>query len=580
MAHTKIADVLPLCQQTLISVAMFSGVSNLLMLVPAFFMLNVYDKAVAFQSLPTLWVLSAITLFMFIMMASIEIVRSWMLVHLSTRLEHELAPVVYDESFHNAVRVGSDQATVQPLSDFTNLRQFITGQGVTAVFDAPWLPVYIAVMFLFHPLLGWLGVIFSIAFFVIVYVNQRHTTTALEAANDLNRRNTVNTQRQLANAEVVAAMGLLPVLRKIWRKRQDNAVTIQESSSRSTGVFNAIIKTARLGSQSAAIAAGAYLVLNQEISPGMLIAGSILIGRALQPVELAVAAWPGFIAAKGQYERLNKLISNAGIHRPRMQLPPITGNVSLKNAALAAPGGRQPILSGISFEVPAGSVCMIIGSSGAGKSTLVRGLLGLWPTVAGEIRLDGAEVANYDREALGPQVGYLPQDIELFEGSVASNIARFEEVDSVAVIQAATDAGLHDFILSLPAGYDTVLGSTEGHLSPGQKQRLALARALYRRPKFVILDEPNSNLDDIGEVALANAIKILRAEGCTVIVVSHRTPLLSLADYLLILSGGRQRDFGPTADMLAALKSPGATSARLSTDQKQAEANSPQTVTW
>jgi ATP-binding cassette subfamily C protein EexD len=555
--YSELKDGLKVCRESLIATAVFSGVANFLMLAPAFFMLNVYDKAVAFQSVPTLWVLSAVTLFLFLMLATVETVRSWMLIHISSRLDQELAPVIYDETYHNAVRLGPEHATAQPLTDFANLRQFVTGPGVIAIFDAPWLPFYLLILFLFHPMLGWLGVIAAGLFFVMAIMNQLRTTEDLQTANGMNQALGNRTQRQLRNAEAAAVMGMLPALRESWRLQQDDILTSQEKSSRSAGIFNAVIKTSRLASQSAAIAAGAYLVLQQEISPGMLIAGSILIGRALQPVEQAVGAWSGFVAAKGQYERLNQLMNNADANPSRMAMPEISGAIAAKGAALIPPGERKPIIQGINFSIPAGSVCMVVGASGSGKSTLIRGILGLWATGAGEIRIDGVEAKNYDRDQLGPQVGYLPQDIELFEGSVALNIARFGEVDSNAVIQAATDAGLHDFILSLPAGYDTMLGSTGGYLSPGQQQRVALARAIYRKPRLIVLDEPNSNLDDQGELALNEAIAISKASGSTVVIVSHRKPILSISDYIMLIGDGRQLEFGPTAEVVAKLKPKG-----------------------
>ena len=410
----------------------------------------------------------------------------------------------------------------------------------------------------------------------MAWINQKETSEKLAEATELNRQNSKNAQRQIRNAEVIAAMGMLPAIKQPWRRRQDAAIAAQEDASKKAGVFSAVIKTARLASQSTAIAAGAYLVLSQEISPGMLIAGSILISRALQPVELAVGAWGGFVDAKVQYERLNKLLGNSMFTTKHMKLPPVTGEVLVSNAALMPPGAKRPTLTGMNFVLPAGSVCLVIGASGSGKSTLVRGLLGLWPTVAGAIRIDGAEAFNYDRVELGQQIGYLPQDIELFEGSVAANIARFGEVDSEKVIQAAHDAGIHEFILTLSSGYDTIIDQAAGYLSPGQKQRIALARAVYARPKLVVLDEPNSNLDDAGEAALGQTIKLLKQSGSTVVVVSHRRSTLPLSDFLLILRPGGQADFGPTSSVVERLKRAKSEKAIPANDKD----STPRTVTW
>ena len=309
----------------------------------------------------------------------------------------------------------------------------------------------------------------------------------------------------------------------------------------------------RIAIQSSAIAAGAFLVLSQEISPGMLIAGSILIGRALAPVESAVGAWKGFIDAKGQYDRIKKVLSNVVATPNKTSLPPISGNILAKSATIVPPGSRKPTISGASFDIPSGAVCMISGPSGAGKSTLVRGLLGLWPTQMGELRIDGIETSKFNREEVGPQLGYLPQAIELLEGTVSENIARFSEVDSAAVIKAAKDAGLHEFILSLVNGYDTDLEIRRRALARATT-KIILARAIYKYPKVVVLDEPNSNLDDVGEAALRSVVQRLKEVKSTVIIVSHRTNILPLADFLIMLSAGRVVDFGETKEVVARMQ--------------------------
>ena len=554
MERTVIRDALIACRQSFVAVAVFSAVANVLMLTPAFFMLNIYDKAVANNSLSTLWVLSFLAIFLFFVLGAMEALRSRVLVAISSRLDRLLAGELHKITFETATRVGSHRLGTQPLTDLNSLRHFLTGTAVFAIFDAPWLPIYLFVLFLFHPLLGWLGVFAAFLLLAIAVINQRKVDPPLEVANELSIANNSATQRALRNSDAVAAMGMLPVIQAQWRERQDNLLSFQEKASNTAGIFNAITKTLRLAVQSAAIAAGAFLVLRQEISPGMLIAGSILVGRALQPVELAVGAWKGFSEAKNQYQRLTKILEVAPQQREKMELPPIAGHVSAKNASVVPPGERRITLQNVTLDIPAGTVCMVVGPSGAGKSTFLKALLGLWPTAAGEIRVDGTEPSKFDRAAFGPQLGYLPQDIELLEGTVAQNITRFGDIDSEAVIAAAHDAGIHDFILSLAEGYETELGPSGAQLSPGQRQRVALARALYRNPKLVVLDEPNSNLDDSGESALHAAIKKLKDGGSTVVIVSHRQGVLPLSDYVLVLTAGKVKNFQSTKELVARIE--------------------------
>ena len=543
------------CRQSLIAAAVFSGIANLLMLVPAFFMLSVYDKAIGANSLSTLAVLSLITIFMFLGLGAMELMRSRMLVAIGRKIDKLIGPLVYEAMFQKALKAGSTHANTQPLADFTALRQFVSGSGAITVFDTPWMPIYLVVMFLFHPVLGWLGVGSALLLCVLAIMNQKVTAARLQKANALSLQNLNFTAGAIANAEAAAVMGMLPAIQKTWESRQDAALEEQETASNWGGLFAAVIKTLRLAIQSAAIAVGALLVLQQEISPGMLIAGSILVGRALQPIEGAVGSWKGFIDAKGQYQRLQMLFEDTDWKVDKMPLPRLQGGVTASAATIVPPGTQKPALRDSTFTIMPGTTCVVVGPSGAGKSTLVRGILGLWPTSSGDIRIDGAEASHYNRAELGPQIGYLPQAIELFDGSVSANIARQGEFDSELVLTAAEDAGIHDFVLSLPDAYDTELGRQSGiMLSPGQKQRIALARALYGRPALVVLDEPNSNLDKAGEMALNRAIAALRDAGSTVIIVSHREGALSLADQLIVVSSGAVVDSGPYVEVMARLR--------------------------
>ena len=517
-----------------------------------FYMINVFDKAVGTGSFPTLISLVVIAAFLYCILALMEWSRSRVMVFIASRLDHVIAPRIYDLCF--TAETGGISAKgmgTQPLSDLNSLRQFLTGGTVIALFDLPWLPIYLVVMLLFHPALAIVAVICMGIMLVLALANQKATTQTLQDANNASGKISLQTQRNLRNAEVASAMGMIATLTKRWRADQNEMLAQQETASNAAGGYSATIKSMTTAMQSAAITTGAVLAMQQEISPGVMIGAALLLGRSLAPIQQGVTGWKSLVDARQQYNRLNDLLSKFPPKESRMALPPIEGRVSAQNVVVVPPGGKQPILSNINFDIPPGTIVMVLGASAAGKSTLVRAILGLWPTYQGTMRIDGAEAAHYDRDQLGPQIGYLPQDIELFDGTVALNIARFSDVNSELVIQAAKDAAVHEMILALPDGYDTVINSQKGLLSPGQRQRIALARALYNRPKLVVLDEPNSNLDETGEWALGEAIKKLKASGSTVVLVSHRQGAVPLADYLLVLEAGVIRDQGTTAEVVA-----------------------------
>ncbi|MDA8731748.1 type I secretion system permease/ATPase [Luminiphilus sp.] len=538
------------CRSAIVGVAVFSGIANLLMLTPAFFMLSVYDKAVANNSLSTLWVLIIIAVMMYGVLAVMEAVRSHLLSIIASKIDRLLAPILYDISFYKA-KMGGGTSSGQVLIDLNQFRQFVTGAGILAFFDAPWIPIYLAILFLFHPILGWMGVAAVIVFWLLALVNQRQSYPALSRANELAAVSRGVDSRNLRNAEAIASMGMNNHLRLLWRTRQDKVLELQELGSKVAGTYSAAIKVLRIAVQSAAIAAGAFLVINQEISPGMIIAGSILVGRALQPVETAVGTWRSLIDARGQFDRIIEALKIPMPDRNKMALPEMEGHVRLENATVVPPGAEKPAVFGANAAFSPGSVTMLVGRSGAGKTSLVRGLLGLWPVQHGHIRVDGADIFSLNSDEFGPQIGYLPQAIELLEGSVKDNIARFGEVDSSSVVQAAKDAEVHEFILSLSDGYETLIGSAGNVLSPGQRQRIALARAIYKRPKLIVLDEPNSNLDQAGENALNSVIKLLKENRSSILLVSHRQGVLPLVDQLIVMEGGRIIDQGPPTDVVA-----------------------------
>lgn len=543
------AEALAICRKSFLSVGVFSFFINILMLTPMFYMINVFDKAVATNSIPTLISLVVIALFLYLVMGLLEWVRSTVLVHVGARLDVILAPRIYELCFSSASGTGNIGA--QPLSDLNGLRQFLASPTAAVVFDLPWVPLFMVLMYLFHPTLAIVAAVCIMIMTIVAYLNQRNTTTGLAEANEKATDISMQTQRNIRNAEVAAAMGMMAPLTKRWRAQQDEMLQVQSSTSATASGYSAMIKTLAMVMQSAAITTGALLAMAQEISPGVIIGAALLLGKTIQPIQQAVTSWKSFVDARDQYVRLNKLLGENPLADKKMSLPAVQGLVTAREVVVVPPGAQKPTLTGISFNLSPGSTTMILGPSAAGKSSLVRAILGLWPTLQGEIRIDGSESKYFDRSELGPQIGYLPQDIELFDGSVAENIARFTEVDADLVVQAAKDAGVHEIILALPQGYDTVISGSRGLLSPGQRQRIALARALYARPKLLVLDEPNSNLDDQGEQALNTAIATMKAHGSTIIIVSHRQSALGLADYILLMAAGRITEQGPRDEVIS-----------------------------
>ncbi|MCD5995578.1 type I secretion system permease/ATPase [Pseudomonas sp. CDFA 602] len=551
--ENSLQAALKACKGSFISVGVFSLFVNALMLVPTFYMLQVYGRVLTSGNLTTLAMLTIVMVVLTVTTGLLEWIRSRIMVRVSTKLDVILSRDVYRASFKQALATGGMNASAQPLSDLTSLRQFLTGNGVFAFFDAPWLPIYIAVMFMFHPWYGWMAIGCAIILICLAYANEKVTGKSIADANRENIAASLYTTKNLRNAEVIESMGMLNSLINRWSLRQKKVLILQSVASDNGGVVTSMSKTFRVMVQSLILGLGAYLAVNHEISPGLVIAGSVLLGRALAPIDLIIGSWKGFIAARGQYDRLNEILSKLQSEPERMPLPAPEGNVTVENMIVGAPGSRLPIIKGISFAVQAGTVVGVIGPSASGKSTLARALLGIWPPQHGSVRLDGADISNWDKTELGPHIGYLPQDIELFEGTISENIARFGEVDAELVVQAAKVSGVHDMILLLPNGYDTVIGSDGVNLSGGQRQRIGLARAIYGTPKLIILDEPNSNLDEVGERALSYALEYLKATGATIFVITHRTNILSQLDRLLVMKDGLLSMYGPSEQVIAEL---------------------------
>lgn len=548
---TELFQALKTAKSYFVYAAIFSAGINILMLVPALYMLQVYDRVVTSGSESTLLMLTLIMVFLLMSMGGLDWVRSRVLVRASTYLEQLLKDRVFDATFKKSLLSGNSSG--QALSDLTGLRQFLTGQGLFAFFDAPWVPIYILVMFAFHPAFGIIAILGAIVLLILAYANEKTTRKKLEEANGEAAWVNNFASKNLRNAEVIESMGMMNDVRQQWTEHGDKVLTLQTTASDWAGTFTSISKSFRTILQSLILGMGAYLAVNQEISPGLMIAGSLLLGRALAPIDQMVGAWSGFINARTQYGRLNELLETVPAEKETMSLPAPVGAISVESAMVAPPGSRTPILKGVSFRLEAGETLGIIGPSAAGKSTMARALLGIWPTMSGTVRLDGADIYAWNREELGPYIGYLPQDIELFDGTISENIARFTEVNAGKVVAAAQLAGVHEMVLRLPDGYDTVIGGLGGVLSGGQRQRIGLARALYGEPKLIVLDEPNSNLDEQGEQALSNALVKTKARGATVIIIAHRAQVLRNVDKILVLANGSVGAFGPRDEVLAKL---------------------------
>ncbi|RLA49890.1 MAG: type I secretion system permease/ATPase [Gammaproteobacteria bacterium] len=551
---TDLQKTLEACKSSFVSAGVFSLFVNFLMLAPAFYMLQIYDRVVASGSVSTLIVLTMIFLMLMATMGSLEWVRSRILVRQGTKIDTLLSGRLFNAGFKQALFSGGGAASSQPLNDLAGLRQFLSSNGLFAFFDSPWIPIYLLVMYFFHPLFGLVGLVSVIVLSLMAIANERATRGLFNRSNreQMVAGNYVTTN--LRNAEVIESMGMLGAIRDRWAVKNNNVLYLQGLANDKQGMFAAISKSLRITIQSLTLGLGAYLAINEEISPGLMIAGSILLGRALAPIDQMIGAWKGFVTARTQYARLDEVLQKTPEDAERMALPALSGDIVADRAMITPPGSKIVAVQNASFHIVPGDVVGIIGPSAAGKSSLVRAMLGIWPTAGGAIRLDGAEAFTIDREEMGPSLGYLPQDIELFDGTVSENIARFGDVDAEKVVAAAKQAGVHEMILHLSNGYDTVIGIGGSVLSGGQRQRLGLARALYGEPSLVVLDEPNSNLDEAGESALAQALVVLKQRNCTTLVITHRINILSRVDKLMLMKDGVVVGFGPRDEIMAQMQ--------------------------
>lgn len=552
LPKNEIMDVLMSFKSVFKTVGVFSAIINLLMLAPSLYMLQVYDRVLQSQNEVTLLMLTLLMLGAYAFMSVLEYVRSFVLIRLGAKLDMQMNRRIYTAAFEQNLKRGGGNAG-QALQDLTQIRQFLTGNGLFAFFDAPWFPIYLAVIFMFDFWLGLFATIAVVIMVILAYVNERVSSKPLKEANTMAMISGNLATNNLRNAEVIEAMGMLPNMMRRWFKLHARFLQLQAEASEKSGMVTAVSKFVRISVQSLVLGLGALLVIEGKMTPGMMIAGSILLGKATGPIDQLIGVWKQWASVKSSYERLNELLSAFPARAAGMELEKPQGALSVETVTAAPPGSTVAIIKGLSFAIQPGDVLGIIGPSGAGKSTLARLLVGVWPAAVGKVRLDGADIYQWNKDHLGPSIGYLPQDIELFGGTVADNIARFGEVDSEKVIQAAKRAGVHEMILHLPKGYDTPLGDGGAGLSGGQKQRLGLARAMYDDPSLLVLDEPNSNLDDVGEQALLIAINDLRQRGKTIILITHRQSVLAATNKLLLLRDGVAQAFGPRDQVLQAL---------------------------
>ena len=550
LPNSEIIEALAQFKKVFYAIGWFSACINTLMLVPSIYMMQVYDRVLASRNHATLVMLTLIVVGLLVLMAFLEHVRSMVVIHMGSKIDAFLNERIYNAAFEQNLKKEGINAG-QALNDLTTIRQFVTGTSVFAFFEIPWFPIYLALIYYFSVWLGLFATAGVAVLFLLAWLNEFVSHAPLSEANNLAVQSSQITTNNLRNAEVIHAMGMLPNLRNRWYQIHQKFLQKQAQASQNAALVTSITKAVRIAIQSLILGLAAFLVISGGVSAGMMIAASVLIGRATAPVEQVIGIWKQWRGVTSAYDRLNKLLDNNPARPVGMSLPPPQGALEVEAVRATPPGSQFWVLKGVSFSLQVGDILGVIGPSGSGKSTLARLLVGVWPASAGMVRLDGADVYQWNKDELGPSIGYLPQDIELFSGTIAENIARFGEIDSQKIVKAAQLAGVHELILKMPNGYDTKIGDAGQGLSGGQKQRIGLARALYGDPSFIVLDEPNSNLDDIGERALGQAILELRQQKKTVVVISHRHPIVKVTNKLLVMNDGTVGAFGPTDQVVA-----------------------------
>jgi ATP-binding cassette subfamily C protein len=548
---SELTRALAACRHAFIGVGAMSGLINMLALSGSLFMLQVYDRVLPSRSVPTLIGLALLLAVLYAFQGLIDIFRGRVLVRIGAALDERLSPRAFDAIVRLPLKSRVAGDGIQSLRDLDNIRAFASGGGPMALFDLPWMPLYVGICFLFHPLIGSAALVGALVLIGLTLLSERlardpsrNTATAAGARNAL-------AEAARRNAEVLQALGMRARIAALWAKANADYLSSQRQASDVTGGLGALSKVMRAAIQSGVLALGAFLVINQEATGGIMIASSILVARALAPVEMAIANARSFVAARQSWRRLSELLALFPITVQPVALPRPSQALAVQSMSVMPPEDRKVVIQDATFRLTAGSAVGVIGPSQSGKSSLARTLAGIWQPVQGTVRLDGATLDQWSPEELGQFIGYLPQAVELLVGTVAQNISRFEEgIDSAALIAAGKDAGVHELVLALPQGYETPVGESGATLSGGLRQRIALARALYRDPFLVILDEPNSNLDTEGEEALTRAIQGIRARGAIAVVVAHRPSALAAVDQVLVMRQGRVQAFGPKDEVL------------------------------
>ena len=541
------------CRRSFYLVFIITVVADLLSLAPLLYMMQVMDRVIGARSGITLVSLTAVIIAFYVFWSAIEWIRSRLLVRLSLRIDWDLSADIFDASFRRYV--GRKNVNVhQVLGDLTNVRQFLTGQGVLTIMDAPFAIIFIFVGGLFHPYLAIFALVMSVVYVVLGYLTQKVTTPILKVANDANTEAARVATNSLRQAEATLALGMMGAIRQKWYNQHHKYLQNQVNASEATGLMGGLSGFLQKSLGSLQMALAAFLAMEGLITGGMVMAASMLIQKAVAPIQKLIGQWKDLVAAKQSYDRLNALLQDDAKREMQMQLPAVMGHMVVSKASAVPPGHNKPVLMDIDFQVLPGQAVAIVGPSAAGKTCLARLLVGIWKPARGSVRLDAVELSDWNPDEFGPQIGYVPQEIEFFEGTVAENIARLGEIDPEKVVQAAKLIGMHEIILGFPKGYDTELGETGFALSGGQRQRLAIARAFYGIPKYIVMDEPNANLDEVGESALVQAVSYLKTQGSAIIMTTHRPRLVSVVDKLLVLRNGQQVGFGPAEDMINAVR--------------------------